>query len=502
MILGGSVINAAPVPSKGHQQTRHSFTVIIDAGHGGHDIGATDNGIREKDVNLGVALKLAEMLGKERKDIKVVMTRSKDEFISLQERADIANRNRGDLFVSIHTNSVDRNNRNRRTVQGASVYALGLHKDADNLKVAQRENSVIELESNYEQKYSGFDPLKDESYIIFEMAQKRNLGHSLKFAGEAQKQLVGIAGRADRGVKQAGFWVLWATSMPAVLVELDFICNPQSAKFIGSKSGQEQMAKALFNAVETYEASVNHGNTAVKVTEDAVKTQVETNDIKSEQHKQKTEKSKKNKKKHSRRDESANVAGAATVVDEVAEEAVPVLVSTTTAPRQVRSSAPKPDDNSRSYNYADARKRTLPVGQRKRRSASSRKVSDSRDITGDAIVLRSENAFLAQEQVTAAKKTESVVAKAEPEEKQKESKKKKGKKNVRSNDTGDKSNNNQNIVKTKGGVKHIYVSSNGQVSGNNGSSNEKTENAVVANAENKPRRHTSLAGRRNRNSNK
>lgn len=102
---------------------------------------------------------------------------------------------------------------------------------------------MIELESNYEQKYSGFDPKKDESYIIFEMAQKRNLGHSLKFAGEAQKQLVSVAQRADRGVKQAGFWVLWATSMPSVLVELDFICNPSSAKFIGSDEGQKKWRK-------------------------------------------------------------------------------------------------------------------------------------------------------------------------------------------------------------------------------------------------------------------
>jgi len=237
---------------KGSSRNKSEFTVVIDAGHGGHDHGAIDNGAREKDINLGVAKKLASLLKKKGKGINVVMTRDDDTFISLQERANIANRNKGNLFISIHTNSVDKSNPNRKTVQGASVYALGPQKDANNLKVAQRENSVIELESDYHQKYSGFDPSKDESYIIFEMAQKKNLGQSLKFAEKAQKQLVKTAGRGDRGVKQAGFWVLWATSMPSVLVELDFICNPRSAEYLNSDKGQEELAQALFNAVEAY----------------------------------------------------------------------------------------------------------------------------------------------------------------------------------------------------------------------------------------------------------
>lgn len=233
------------------------FTVVIDPGHGGKDTGAIDNNVKEKDINLGVAKQLAALIKKKLKNVKVVMTRDNDTFISLQERADIANANKGNLFISIHTNSVDKTNPNRQTVSGTSVYALGLHKDQNNLKVAQRENSVIELEKNFEQKYSGFDPSKDESYIIFEMAQKKNLGQSLKFANAAQNQLVKTAGRKDRGVKQAGFWVLWATSMPAVLVELDFICNPNSAKYMASETGQKQLAEALFKAVESYQATYN-----------------------------------------------------------------------------------------------------------------------------------------------------------------------------------------------------------------------------------------------------
>ena len=247
------------------------FTVVIDAGHGGKDTGAIDNNVKEKDINLGVALKLGELIKKKLKNTNVVFTRENDTYLTLQERADKANKSKGDLFISIHTNSVDKANKNRTTVCGASVYALGLHKDNNNMAVARRENSVIELEKNYEQKYSGFDPSKDESYILFEMAQKKNLSKSIKFANEVQKQLVATAGRRDRGVHQAGFWVLWATSMPAVLVELDFICNPNSAKFMGSEQGQQQLAQSIFNAVEKYSKTYQNSGkmtSAVEIEED------------------------------------------------------------------------------------------------------------------------------------------------------------------------------------------------------------------------------------------
>ncbi len=232
---------------KNHKQ----FTVVIDAGHGGKDIGAVDNGAKEKNINLGVALQLEKLLEKKLKDVKVVMTRKDDRYLTLQQRADIANKSKGNLFISIHTNSVDKSNKNRKTISGASVYALGLHKDENNMRVARRENSVIELESNYNQKYSGFDPNKDESYIIFEMAQKKNLSKSIRFAEMAQKELVD-AGRKDRGVHQAGFWVLWATSMPSVLIELDFICNPKTAKYLASSQGEKELAGAIFNALKRY----------------------------------------------------------------------------------------------------------------------------------------------------------------------------------------------------------------------------------------------------------
>ena len=251
MMVWCAVPSVAAEAKKNNSQSK-PYTVVIDAGHGGKDTGAIDNNVKEKDINLGVALELGKLIESKMKDAKVVYTRNSDTYLTLQERADKANNAKGDIFISIHTNSVDKSNKNRTSVAGASVYALGLHKDKNNMDVARRENSVIELEKNFDEKYSGFDPQRDESYIIFEMAQKKNLSKSIRLAEEIQKQLVKTAGRRDRGVHQAGFWVLWATSMPAVLVELDFICNPNSAKYMASQEGQKKLASAIFKAVENH----------------------------------------------------------------------------------------------------------------------------------------------------------------------------------------------------------------------------------------------------------
>lgn len=244
------LLHATPLPASrpGGDET----VIVLDPGHGGKDTGACDNDAMEKNINLAVAKKLQKLIKKNLKDVKVVMTRDDDRYLTLQERADVANKAGGDLFMSIHVNSVDKSNKNRKTVNGSSVYVLGLHKDDDNKRVAMRENSVIELENNYEEKYSGFDPNKDESYIIFEMAQKRSLGESIKVASDAQNAMVDHAGRGNRGVRQAGFWVLWATSMPAVLVELDFICNPESVKFMTSDEGEDRLAESLYKSIESF----------------------------------------------------------------------------------------------------------------------------------------------------------------------------------------------------------------------------------------------------------
>lgn len=273
-----SVLMIAGIPFSALAAKEKEFTVVIDAGHGGHDHGAIDNGAREKEINLSVALKLGELIKKKLKDTKVVYTRDDDTFVSLQGRADIANKAKGDLFISIHTNSVDAKNKNRKTVAGASVYTQGAHKDDANLAVARRENSVIELENGYEQKYSGFDPNKVESYIIFEMAAKQNLAQSHRFAKSVQNNLVKVAGRKDRGVHQAGFWVLWATSMPSVLVELDFICNPESASYLTSKQGVDKLAEAIFDAVKEYEQNFRQKQRMMSENSGNRKNESETNE--------------------------------------------------------------------------------------------------------------------------------------------------------------------------------------------------------------------------------
>ena len=377
-LLGPVSVEAAPKARQQKQQ--HEFTVVIDAGHGGHDHGAIDNGAREKDINLGVAKKLAALVRKKMKDVKVVMTRDDDTFVSLQERANIANRNKGNLFISIHTNSVDKSNPNRRKVAGTSVYALGPQKDANNLRVAQRENSVIELESNYNQKYSGFDPSKDESYIIFEMAQKKSLGQSLRFADKAQKELVKTAAREDRGVKQAGFWVLWATSMPSVLVELDFICNPKTAGYLASESGQQQLAQSLYNALDQYVESL--GNPAAA-------------DIASAQVK----------------------PAAETSMADAADETptVGTLV------------AQEKKENTRRDHVAQARTRSGSSAQRRRRSDSARRASDSRDLAAEKIELKSETDWLVRQEKPEVKKEEPAPEPQQNPQDKKKKKKKNGK---------------------------------------------------------------------------
>lgn len=378
--------------SKTQTKATREFTVVIDAGHGGHDHGAIDNGATEKSINLGVAKKFAALVKKKMKDVKVVMTRDDDTFISLQERANIANRNKGNLFISIHTNSVDKSNPNRKTVSGTSVYALGPQKDANNLKVAQRENSVIELEDNYHQKYSGFDPSKDESYIIFEMAQKKNLGQSLKFADKAQKELVKTAGRKDRGVKQAGFWVLWATSMPSVLVELDFICNPTQAKYLSSEAGQQELAQSLFNALESYIKSLHNPTAAA---EPAIENPDPT------------------------KAENTFTASAEPQQD---SEGVNTLAS------------PVQEKKAERQHIAQAKTSRSGSTPRKRRSGTARKISDNRVVETESITLKSETDFLAvQEQKKEEVKAPEPVAKeADSDKKSKKQKKKKDKKSKQS----------------------------------------------------------------------
>ncbi|MDE6085453.1 MAG: N-acetylmuramoyl-L-alanine amidase [Muribaculaceae bacterium] len=240
------------IASSACQLIARDFVLVIDPGHGGKDVGARGAKAYEKNINLAVAKLFGEKVKKECKDVKVVYTREDDSFVSLKDRAEIANKANGDLFVSIHVNSVSPKSKVRRTINGAEVYTLGLHKSEDNLSVAMRENSVMALEADHTETYQGFDPESSESYIIFELSQSRHMDQSIEMAELVQEALVNGAGRADKGVRQAGFWVLWATSMPSILVELDFICNPTQEKYLASKAGQEALADAIFDGFVTY----------------------------------------------------------------------------------------------------------------------------------------------------------------------------------------------------------------------------------------------------------
>lgn len=257
-----SVVTAPDAWSRRKRQTvktenkapekKAAFTVVIDAGHGGKDFGCVGKKTNEKTIVLDVAKRLADKINDNLPDSKAVLTRKGDYFLKLQKRADIANKAKGDLFISIHVNSIDKKSKGRSKVRGASVYAVGADKAQKTMSVAMRENAVMEMEDDYSTVYRGFDPNSSESYIIFELSNNLHLSQSLDFAALAQRQLVSHAGRADKGVRQAGFWVLWATSMPAVLVELDFICNPKSEDFLNSAEGREKCAEALYRAVKTY----------------------------------------------------------------------------------------------------------------------------------------------------------------------------------------------------------------------------------------------------------
>jgi N-acetylmuramoyl-L-alanine amidase len=229
--------------------------IVIDAGHGGKDPGALGSTAKEKDVALGVALKLGRYIEDNFKDVTVIYTRDSDVFIPLFDRADIANKANADLFISIHANSSE-----KTTVYGAETFVMGEHKNESNLEVAKTENNVITLEEDYTTKYEGFDPNSTESYIIFSLIQRTYLNQSLNFASKVQDQFREKARREDRGVLQAGFLVLWRTTMPSVLIETGFISHPDEEKYISSDQGQDYLASAIYRAFKDYKAQIENSS--------------------------------------------------------------------------------------------------------------------------------------------------------------------------------------------------------------------------------------------------
>ncbi|MCB9028751.1 MAG: N-acetylmuramoyl-L-alanine amidase, partial [Bacteroidales bacterium] len=256
ILAGAFLVAAISVPAALFAQplpAEDEWVVVIDAGHGGRDPGAVGSRSREKNINLAVALKTGNYIKKYLNDVKVVYTRDDDTFIGLAERAEIANRHKADLFISIHSNAMT-----DKRFTGAETYVLGQTMDEANLQVAMKENSVITFEKDYETKYEGFDPNSVESYIIFSLMQNTYLKQSTEFATLIQDQFRDRVGRRDRGVRQAGFQVLWRTTMPSVLVELGFVTNPEEEKFLLSELGQDYLASAIFRAFRDYKQVIDN----------------------------------------------------------------------------------------------------------------------------------------------------------------------------------------------------------------------------------------------------
>ena len=231
------------------------FTLVIDAGHGGHDSGALGSMSKEKDINLSVALAFGKYVERNQPDVKVVYTRKTDVFIPLKERANIANRAGADLFISVHTNALPAG----KIARGFETYTLGMHRAKDNLDVAMRENSVISMEKGYQQTYQGFDPRSSESYIIFEFIQGKNMERSVELARLIQRSVCAGANRPNKGVHQAGFLVLRETSMPGCLIELGFITTPDEEALLNTASRVDDIARSIYQAFAQYKDKYDKG---------------------------------------------------------------------------------------------------------------------------------------------------------------------------------------------------------------------------------------------------
>lgn len=224
-------------------QTKSTFKVVLDAGHGGKDYGAIKNGLNEKDIALDVVLKIGKILEKY-EDIELLYSRKKDVFVELRERAEKANKAKANLFVSVHCNS-----NNSSKPFGALSLVMGMSRKSTNLEIAKTENAVIFLETNYKKKYKGFDPNKPETLIGLKILQEEYLNSSIDFASTVQFKFEKKLNRKNKGVHQQPLWVLDATCMPGVLIELGFLSNKKEANYLGSNQGKNEMANAIASAI-------------------------------------------------------------------------------------------------------------------------------------------------------------------------------------------------------------------------------------------------------------
>ena len=235
-----------------YQKTEKKWVIVIDPGHGGKDPGAVGSFSYEKNINLAIALKTGEYIKQNLKNVTVIYTRKDDSTVDLLGRPEIANKNKADLFISIHANWAKSKN-----IVGAETYIMGLAKDQENLEVAMKENEVILREENFSTKYEGFDPRSPESYIMFTLMQNVFQEQSTVLASKIQTQFRERVERKDRGVRQAGFWVLFNTTMPGVLVETGYITNLTEERYLNSEQGQDYLASAIFRASRDYINEIN-----------------------------------------------------------------------------------------------------------------------------------------------------------------------------------------------------------------------------------------------------
>ena len=224
------------------------FTLVIDAGHGGHDAGAKGSFSYEKNINLKMALAFGRYVEKNCPDVTVIYTRKTDVFVPLHKRADIANKNRADVFISIHTNALP----GGRIARGMETYTMGMRRSNEKLSAAQRENAVITYESDYKERYEGYDPNSPESAIMFELIHDKNMAKSVELAKHVQKSVCSTANRPDKGVKQDVFLVLRETSMPACLIELGFITTPDEERLLNDDASIDNIARGIYSAFAKY----------------------------------------------------------------------------------------------------------------------------------------------------------------------------------------------------------------------------------------------------------
>jgi N-acetylmuramoyl-L-alanine amidase len=241
------ITSAAVASSSSEINNTKKWVIVIDAGHGGKDPGASGSMSHEKDIVLAIALKTGRYIEQNFKNVSVLYTRRDDSFVELRDRPKIANKANADLFISIHANWAKEKN-----VMGAESYIMGPAKDKANLEVAMKENEVMLREDDYSTKYEGFNPKSSESYIMFSLTQKVYQEQSTDLAAKIQKEFRERVNRNDRDVKQSGFWVLYNTKMPSVLVETGFITNPAEEKYLNSKEGQDYLASSIFRACRDY----------------------------------------------------------------------------------------------------------------------------------------------------------------------------------------------------------------------------------------------------------